>query len=418
MEDYGIFKGKHEIEFAADAKERVTVIVPRNGKESSTIMNAVSKAFSNNEPFMSHKFTEYPLNEDQKSSIELEGEKEDGRTEFFRRFRETELSKSKLSAKIHSELEKENKFPPNPDTFRQMIQKCFYPRPELMESKEEVIGTLKNKIKTLSTKIESTKIHIEKLEKNNSDRKFDDTIDFLISLKSELDKELSILITKKSVLEERESKIQEKIALENKIRSDKKLDELEEFLKQERKKNLIKSLCFLDVERLENFWHRPQVVSFIDQSDIDEINNLLKYVYKSHMKMGKFGEEGSEIYLIDERGFNVFQNLAAGEKLVLAFLVIFALQKKYNESFLFLDFSFARLDIMHRTIVCEILLNELKQMQVILLFSDSEYTQIRIELEEPEEPQSSIRQMLKEQMNVKEYKVIGTTEGIKIVLIN
>ena len=415
MEDYVIFKGKHEIEFAADAKERVTVIVARDGEDSSTIMNAVSKAFSNTEPFMSHKFTEYPLNEDQKSSIELEGEKEDGRTEFFRRFRETELSKSKLSAKIHSELEKENKFPPNPDTFRQMIQKCFYPRPELMESKEEVIGTLKNKIKTLSTKIESTKIHIEKLEKNNSDRKFDDTIDFLISLKSELDKELSILITKKSVLEERESKIQEKIALENKIRSDKKLDELEEFLKQERKKNLIKSLCFLDVERLENFWHRPQVVSFIDQSDIDEINNLLKYVYKSHMKMGKFGEEGSEIYLIDERGFNVLHTLAAGEKLVLAFLAICALQKKYNESFLFLDFSFARLDMRYKKKFCEILLNELKQMQVILLLSDSEYTQIGIE---PEQPQSSIRQMLKEQMNVKEYKVIGTTEGIKIVLIN
>ena len=54
-------------------------------------------------------------------------------------------------------------------------------------------------------------------------------------------------------------------------------------------------------------------------------------------------------------------------------------------------------------------------MQVILLLSDSEYTQIGIE---PEQPQSSIRQMLKEQMNVKEYKVIGTTEGIKIVLIN
>ena len=51
MKDYEIFKGKHEIEFAADAKERVTVIVARNEEEQSTIMNAVSKAFSNNEPF-------------------------------------------------------------------------------------------------------------------------------------------------------------------------------------------------------------------------------------------------------------------------------------------------------------------------------------------------------------------------------
>lgn len=417
MEDYGIFKGKHEIEFAADAKERVTVIVARNGEDSSTIMNAVSKAFSNNEPFMSHKFTECPLNEDRKSSIELEGEKEDGRTEFFRRFRETELSKSKLSAKIYSQLVK-IKFPLDPYTFRQMIQRFFYIRPELMESKEKVISTLKNKIQTLSAKIESTKIHIKKLEKNNSDRKFDDTIDFLVSLKSELDKEFSILVTEKSKLEERESKIQEKIALENKIRSDKKLDELLEFLKQKWKKNLIKSLCILDGEMVENFWRIRWVVDFIDQSDIDEINNLLKYVDNPHIKMGKFEKEGSVIRLIDERGSNVIHYLAAGEKLVLAFVAICALQKKYNESFLFLDFSFARLNMRYTKKFCEMLLNELKQMQVILLLSDSDYNQIGIELEEPEEPQSSIRQMLKEQMNVKEYKVIGTTEGIKIVLIN
>tara|TARA_Y100001936_G_C15856755_1_gene550243 strand:- start:505 stop:726 length:222 start_codon:yes stop_codon:yes gene_type:complete len=45
IEDFGVFKGKHEIEFAADEKNRITVIVGQNGTGKTTILNALKKAF-------------------------------------------------------------------------------------------------------------------------------------------------------------------------------------------------------------------------------------------------------------------------------------------------------------------------------------------------------------------------------------
>ena len=48
MEDFGMFKGKHEIEFATDEKNRITVIIGRNGSGKTTIMNALRNGFGCN----------------------------------------------------------------------------------------------------------------------------------------------------------------------------------------------------------------------------------------------------------------------------------------------------------------------------------------------------------------------------------
>tara|TARA_Y100001936_G_C15884405_1_gene564576 strand:- start:61 stop:810 length:750 start_codon:yes stop_codon:yes gene_type:complete len=69
MEDFGVFRGRHEIEFATDEKDRITVIVGGSGKGKTTIFNAIKNGLG----FRGIEKLEDPSNA--KSNVEIEGDK-------------------------------------------------------------------------------------------------------------------------------------------------------------------------------------------------------------------------------------------------------------------------------------------------------------------------------------------------------
>ena len=77
MEDFGVFRGKHEIEFATDEKNKMTVIIGPSGSGKTTILNAICRSFGLGEPFgfHNHDFEERQNYENRKSSVEFEGNK-------------------------------------------------------------------------------------------------------------------------------------------------------------------------------------------------------------------------------------------------------------------------------------------------------------------------------------------------------
>ena len=69
MEDFGVFRGRHEIEFATDEKDGITVIVGGSGKGKTTISNAIKNRLG----FRGIEKLEDPSNA--KSNVEIEGDK-------------------------------------------------------------------------------------------------------------------------------------------------------------------------------------------------------------------------------------------------------------------------------------------------------------------------------------------------------
>ena len=85
IEDFVMFKGRHEIEFATDEKDRVTVIVGENGTGKTTIVDAIKGALGIKRPIPRY----LEMNEGQridpealdwisknaKANVEIEGDK-------------------------------------------------------------------------------------------------------------------------------------------------------------------------------------------------------------------------------------------------------------------------------------------------------------------------------------------------------
>lgn len=78
MEDFGVFRGKHEIEFATDEKNRITLLVGSNGRGKTTILNALRSGFGCNMILpqrFSDDYTQRDYYKDAKSSVEIDGQK-------------------------------------------------------------------------------------------------------------------------------------------------------------------------------------------------------------------------------------------------------------------------------------------------------------------------------------------------------
>ncbi len=217
MEDFGVFRGKHEIEFATDEKNRITIIIGRNGSGKTTIMNALRNAFGCNMILpqrFSDDYTQRDYYKDAKSSVEIDGQK----------------------LEIH----------PN-----------------------------------------------------------------------------------------------------------------EEFL------------YFLDDEMIhsQNIWQSRNFS--LDQTVIDEMNNLLRYSNRLSRECSGFRLVDSEIQLLSKSGYDMIGTNAAGESRFVNLITLIALQKKHNTSFFVLDGIFGRADRDHANQLCELLSRECKQ-QLIFLVTDTE----------------------------------------------
>ena len=151
----------------------------------------------------------------------------------------------------------------------------------------------------------------------------------------------------------------------------------------------------------------------VNDSFIDEMNELFvkSGSYKQHLH---FARDKNSIFYVNDVGQKYWPS--AFHKIIQGMIFWIVFRRRISpKSFIIADSIFGRLKTHSRISFFEMLKET--DAQIVLLVTDNEYRGIAGDGSN-DDPYKSLREIIIEQMNVKEYNLVRTEEGTKIKLIH